>query len=468
MSEHAISKSNPTVVGQLSVMMFLQFFVWGAWYVTLGSYMGALGLGDSIGHAYTVGPIAAVISPFFLGMIADRFFATQRVLAVMHFIGGLALMAAPSLAASAAQADIDHPLAPGAEKPFLNMNHVPYLAALFAHMVCYMPTLGLTNSISFAHIRNPEKEFPVIRVLGTIGWIVAGVFVSKVLGADKTETSFYVAGAAGVALGLFSMTLPHTPPPLAGKKVKASEVLGLDALRLLKDPSFVVFVFASLLICVPLAGYYSKAQTFVEHAGFKEPAFRMTFGQMSEIVFMLLMPMFFARLGVKKMLAIGMLAWAARYGLFASASSDGVKWMILAGILLHGICYDFFFVAGFIYVDKKAPPEIRAQAQGFLVLITQGLGLGIGAQVFQKLFETNLPSNSKALVAQGEALRAQSEALEKASGSANADAMKLWDDSTGVMLQSADWENIWLVPAVASAVILVAFFLLFRDDKPKA
>lgn len=434
---------------RLATMMFLQFFIWGAWYVTMGPYMGAVGLGDSIGHAYTVGPIAAILSSLFLGMIADRFFASQKVLGLLHILGGLALAAAPSLAKMSVDAAAAHPLADGAEKPFLNMHHLPYLGALLVHMLCYMPTLGLTNSISFAHIKHPEKEFPVIRVLGTIGWIVAGFAVGYAVqylvpataaadssadaiaaAAKATEAArassplfFYIAGASAVLLGLFSFALPHTPPPAAGKQVRIGELLGGDALSLLKSPSFAVFALCSLLICAPLAGYYSFAATFAGASGIKNVPVTMTFGQMSEIVFMLLMPAFFARLGVKWMLLVGMLAWAVRYALFATAAPTSTQWMILAGIILHGICYDFFFVTGFIYVDKKAPKEIRAQAQTFLVLITQGLGLGLGAQAFGRLV----------------------------------------GHFTDATTKTVDWKMVWTYPAIAAAAIMVIFFLGFWE-----
>ncbi len=421
MSEPSLARTNPVVLSQLSVMMFLQFFVWGAWYVTMGTFMSSK-LSASTGHAYTVGPIAAVLSPFILGMIADRFFASQKVLGFLHVLGGAALMAVPTLAAAAIKADELNPPATGDAAPFINTNHLPYLLALLAHMLCYMPTLGLTNSVAFAHIKNAEKEFPLVRVLGTIGWIVAGVVVSKVLGADKTDQFFYLAGGAGIALGLYSFSLPNTPPPSAGKQVRIGELFGVDALRLLKDPSFAVFTVCSLLICIPLAGYYGFAAGYAGEKGIEDVGFKMTFGQMSEIAFMLLMPFFFARLGVKWMLAVGMLAWVVRYGLFAGAaglSGDPAMMMILGGILLHGICYDFFFVTGFIYVDQRAPKEIRSQAQGFLVLVTQGLGLGIGAQVFGQ--------------------------ITKSYGS--------------------DWKTIWTIPAVAAAVVLVIFLIGFRDKR---
>jgi nucleoside transporter len=402
MSGEAHRDAGDAIGTRLSVMMFLQFFVWGAWYVTVGNYMKEHGMADGIANAYSVGPLAAIISPFFLGMVADRFFATERVLGVMHVLGGLALLAAP--------------MAP----PQL------FVPVLLLHMLCYMPTLGLTNTLSFHNMTDQEKQFPLIRVFGTIGWIVANIVVSKMLHADTAPSQFYVAGGASLLLGIYSFTLPHTPAPSAGKKATARDILGLDSLALMRSPSFAVFMISSFLICIPLAAYYSFAPVFVGDMGFTDPAFNMSFGQMSEILFMLVMPLCFARLGVKWMLVIGMLAWVVRYGLFAGAASSGAMWMVLGGIILHGICYDFFFVTGQIYVDKKAPVSIRGQAQGFLVLVTQGLGMLIGAQVAGQIVAANTPSEG-----------------------------------------AENWQNIWIIPCIAATAIMVLFFALFREeDKP--
>ena len=404
------SRPDAAFVGsRLSTMMFLQFFIWGAWYVTVGNYMVANKMADGIFWAYTVGPIAAIISPFFLGMIADRFFATERVLGVMHILGGLALMAAPYIAQQQGE------------------DYWPFIAVLALHMLCYMPTLGLSNTLAFHNMTNQERQFPLIRVFGTIGWIAANWVVSKLYHADTTATQFYIAGGAGIALGLFSFTLPHTPAPAAGKKAAARDILGLDSLALMKQPSFAIFVVSSFLICIPLAAYYAYAPVYAAAAGFEDVAFNMSFGQISEILFMLVMPLFFARLGVKWMLTIGMLAWVTRYGLFAAADQN-VLWMIFTGILLHGICYDFFFVTGQIYVDKKANRQIRGQAQGFLVLITQGVGMLIGAQVVGRLV--------------------------------NAYTQEVDGVRTG------DWKTVWLIACIAAALVMVLFALLFRDDRP--
>jgi nucleoside transporter len=293
-------------------------------------------------------------------------------------------------------------------------------------MLAYMPTLGLSNTVAFHAMTNSEKQFPLVRVFGTLGWIVANIIVSRFMEADKLATQFYVTGVAGVALGVLSIFLPHTPPPAKGQPVSASSILGLDSLQLLRSPSFAIFIISSFLICIPLAAYYAYAPVFVDALAFKNPAFTMSFGQMSEVFFMLVMPLFFARLGVKYMLLVGMLAWVVRYGLFAAGAPGSVHWMAIVGILLHGICYDFFFVTGFIYTDKKAGNQIRAQAQGFLVLVTQGLGMLIGAQISGQIF-------NRVVTGEGETL------------------MK-------------NWQQFWLIPCIAAAVVMVLFFLLFRDD----
>ncbi len=390
---------------RLSAMMFLQFFVWGGWYVTVGNYMDANGMSDKIAWAYSLCPIAAIISPFFLGMVADRFFATERVLAVMHILGGAALLVAPSL---------------GSASPTV------FITILLIHTLCYMPTLGLTNTLAFHHMSDPEKQFPMVRVFGTIGWIVANIVVSKLLHGDTLPVQFYVAGGAAVALGLYSFSLPHTPAPAAGQKAKVRDILGLDSIGLLRRPEFAVFMVSSFLICIPLAFYYSFAPVFVKSVGVADPAFNMSFGQMSEIFFMLVMPLCFRRLGVKWMLLVGMFAWVARYGLFAGAATSGIFPLIMIGIILHGICYDFFFVTGQIYVDQVASVQIRGQAQGFLVLVTQGIGMLIGAQVAGRIVAANTV---------GETVR---------------------------------WFSVWIIPCVAAGIIMLIFAALFRMPKAEA
>ena len=406
---------------RLSIMMFLEFFLWGAWYVTVGNYMEQHGMGKQVAWAYTVGPIAALISPFFLGMIADRFFSTERVLGVLHILGGIFLLLTPQFVPSQS-----------------GDSALPFLALLMLHMLCFMPTLGLTNTLAFHNMSDPEKQFPLVRVFGTIGWIVAGIAVailmakqiplSDELKGDALHAArnalpsfFMIAGGSGILLGLYSFTLPHTPPPAKGTSFSVRDALGIDSLVLLKDRSFFVFILCSFLICIPLAAYYAFAPVYVRELGIANVPFKMSFGQMSEILFMITMPIFFVRLGIKWMLLIGMLAWVVRYALFAAAASQQMFWMIMGGIVLHGICYDFFFVAGFIYTDRKASKNIRGAAQGFLVLITQGLGLGIGAQIMGRIVNANITDSGHA------------------------------------------WQTIWLIPAIFSAGVAMIFFLFFHD-----
>ncbi|MEJ2502048.1 MAG: MFS transporter [Gemmatimonadota bacterium] len=356
---------------RLSALMFLQFFIWGAWYTTVAVYMTAHGMETLTHWPFTVNPIAAIAAPFFLGLIADRYFATEKVLGVLHILGGVVMFAVPQ--------------ATGA--PFW------FIALLLLYNLCYMPTLGLANSLAFHHITDQEKQFPLIRVFGTIGWIVAGLVISFLLGAfvgggvpERTAAPLYMTAGASILLGLYAFTLPHTPPPAAGEQVSVRSIVGVDALRQLGSRSFWVFIAASLLISIPLAAYYNFTQIFLGAAGVERIAATQSLGQVSEVVFMLLMPVFFARLGVKWMLLVGMGAWVLRYVLFALAAPDAVFWLIATGILLHGVCYDFFFVTGQIYVDKKSTPAVRGQAQGFLVLVTYGVGMLIGAQLAGQLF----------------------------------------------------------------------------------
>ncbi|MFI4861261.1 MAG: MFS transporter [Phycisphaerales bacterium JB063] len=408
------SSSTLGVNVRLSAMMFLEFFVWGAWYVTMGPYMAANDMSDQIGNAYSVGPVAAIIAPFFLGLIADRFFRSEHVLAALMFLAGGLMFVAPFVTGWA------------------------FIAVIFAHMLCFMPTLGLTNTVAFHNILKPESWFPIIRVLGTIGWIVAG-FVISGLAFDTSGNMFFVSGGACIVLGIYALSLPTTPPPMKGEPVSVGSIIGLDSIKLLKQPPFLVFIIASMLVCIPLAAYYAYAGTYVgasgafaNDEGVTAVGFYMSFGQMSEVLFMLIMPLCFARLGVKWMLLIGMGAWVLRYGLFSSAAGtegSSAMIMILGGILLHGICYDFFFVTGQIYTDRKAGPKIRGQAQGFLVLVTQGIGMLIGAQIAGKLFAANTTVT----------------------------------DAGDVI----DWGAFWLIPCIMAGVIAVLFLALFWDRTKK-
>ena len=395
---------------RLGAMMFLEFFIWGAWYTTIAVYMSNHGMGTLTFWPYTVNPIAAIAAPFFVGLVADRYFATQKALGTLHLLGGLVLLATPSTSAT----------------PTL------FIVMLLLYNLCYMPTLGLTSSLAFHHIEDQERQFPKIRVWGTIGWIVAGLFISFVLTpmlqgvkAETTAWPLYVAGATSILLGLYAFSLPHTPPSAAGRPVSFRSVAGLDAMEQLGSRSFWVFIISALLICIPLAAYYNYTQLFLQAAQVRNIAATQTLGQMSEMLFMLAMPLMFRRLGVKWMLVVGMAAWVVRYALFASAAPNAVFWMIALGILLHGICYDFFFVTGQIYIDKKSTAAIRGQAQGFFVLVTYGVGMLIGAQIAGNVYNRFL---------------------------AGAEGLTL-----------PQWNQFWWLPAGFAAAVTIFFALAFHD-----
>ncbi|MBW0000898.1 MAG: nucleoside permease [Verrucomicrobia bacterium] len=389
---------------RLSAMMFLQFFIWGAWFVTLSTYLGQ-GLklqGDFIGRAYSTMPWGAIVAPFLVGMIADRLFPAEKVLGILHLLGAAALYAASSVAEPAALFWI-----------------------LLVYALCYNPTLALVNAVCFDQLDDPEKQFPGIRVFGTLGWIVAGLGIG-LMKVEATSVPMKVAAGCSVLAGLLAFALPHTPPKLLGQKVTIKEVLGLDALRLMRERSFAVFVICSLLICIPLAFYYNFANLFLNERGVANAAGKMTMGQISELFFMLVMPFFFVRLGIKKVLFLGMLAWFVRYLLFAFGNPQGLVFMYYAGILMQGICFAFFFVTGQVYVNNTAPSTIRASAQGFLALITYGVGMLIGAEISGRVVQ-----HYQMLAAQG--------AVDNL------------------------WKAVWLVPAGMAGAVIVVFAILFKD-----
>jgi nucleoside transporter len=348
-----------TTYVRLSVMMFLNFFIWGAWFVTMGTYLSSVpGVTDvQIGLAYGTQALGAIIAPFVIGAIADRFFSAQKILGFLHLVGA-ALMYYISTVS----------------------DFSTFYPILLVYMILFMPTLALVNAVSFRQISNAEKQFAYIRLWGTVGWIVAGVLIGLLAWEQEKSlvNTFRLAAAVSLVLGLYSFTLPNTPPPKAGTKTSFGEIIGLDAIGLLKDRNFFVFFLSSLLICIPLAFYYQHTNLFLNEIGVERAAFKMTYGQISETLFLFLMPLFFVRLGVKKMLLIGMAAWVIRYLLFAYGDTGNGMWMLYGGIILHGICYDFFFVTGQIYTDERAGERIRSSAQGMITLATYGVGMLIG------------------------------------------------------------------------------------------
>ncbi len=444
-------------------MMFLQFFAWGSWFATLALAMGNNDLSDFIGGAYESAPIAAIVAPLFLGLVADRLFSSERVMGVLMLAGGGIMCAIATIAPH------------GAEQG----GRIVWL--MTAYMLCYMPTLGLGNTITFTHL--PQDLFPKARVWGTIGWIAAGLALG-IAGWSGSLNIFWLAAASSIALGVYSFTLPHTPPPARGKPIDIGSLLMVDALKLLKNPPFLVFAACSMLICVPLAYYYGQTSAYLGAAGFKQAASTMTLGQMSEIIFMLLIPFFFRRLGVKMMLLVGMGCWVLRYVLFSAGAPDQVAWMLLAGVALHGICYDFFFVTGFIYTDMKAPADVRSQAQGLLVFLTQGLGMFFG---FRMAFGGNWPFTTiplpNTLGAYGAAPANHAALMENLNHSTGSQTAPSFLESMAGMFGKGypqgvnpelvtramtDWKNYWLFPAGMAAAIAVVFLLFFRDNvKPK-
>ncbi|MEO1574661.1 MAG: nucleoside permease [Pseudomonadota bacterium] len=401
-TEPVVPDASPTY--RLAFMMFLQFFIWGAWAVTLGTYLGATlkYSGAQIGWIYGTTAIAAIASPLLVGMIADRFFASQRVFAVLHFAGaGMLVLASRTTEFSS------------------------LYTVMLVYALCYMPTLALANGISFRHLKNADVEFPRVRVLGTLGWIAAGLVVGF-LGVEAASTPLLIAAGASVALGVFALALPHTPPAASGERPTIGQLLGFDAFSLLRDRSFLVLVICSVLISIPLAFYYNFTNLFLNELGMSNAAGKMTLGQGSEVLFMLLMPWLFRRMGVKWMIAAGMAAWVLRYALFAWGDVDPSRiWMLYAGIVLHGICYDFFFVAGQMYANERAPAELVNSVQSLMTQATYGLGMFIGSIVSGRIV----------------------------SNGTGADGIK-------------DWTGIWLSPAVMALVILVLFVLTFRVSRP--
>lgn len=404
----------PTTRIQLSVMMFLNFFVWGIWFVTMGTYLAKGGINANDGQislAYGTQCLGAIIAPFIIGMIADRFFAAQKILGVLHLVGAGLLFYITS------------------QEQFGS-----FYTILLIYMIIYMPTLALVNAIALKQVTSAEKEFGGLRVWGTIGWIVAGLIIGW-MAWEKNPASlgvtYKVAAVVSAVFGICSFFLPNTPPPKAGKDVSFAEVIGLDALKVLKDKNYLVFFLASVLICIPLAFYYGQTNLFLNESGMEGAAWKQTLGQMSETVFLFLIPWFFRRFGTKQMLLIGMLAWIIRYALFAYGDTGSGIWMLYIGIVLHGICYDFFFVTGQIYTDHKAGEQVRSSAQGLITLATYGVGMYIGFWLAGEI--------------------------------ANQHVIK---DAAGKVI-GHNWKQVWIFPCLFASGVALLFFLLFKNDKKK-
>ena len=400
-----------TVRTQLSVMMFLEFFVWGSWYVTMGIYLPNTLQSDGaeIAMAYSTQSYGAILAPFIIGLIADRYFNAERILGILHLAGAVLMYLL-----------------------YQTTDFSLFFPYLLIYMIMYMSTLALVNSVSFHQMQDPGKEFAFVRVFGTLGWIASGILISYLnwdsqqgISEGILRNTFLMAAVSSAILGVFSFTLPKTPPRAdRSKKTGIADILGLDALSLLKDRNFLVFFMASVLICIPLAFYYQHAGQFLGEIGVANPAYKMTFGQVSEILFMLLLPYFFKRFGFKMTMVVAMLAWAVRYLLFAYGDTGELVYLLIIGIALHGICYDFFFVSGQIYTDSKAGKEYKSSAQGLITLATYGIGMLIGFWAAGQI----------------------------------TDAYLLAD---GVH----DWKTIWMYPAGFAVAVLVLFTGLFKNVK---
>lgn len=387
----------PTIFAKLSTMMLLEYFIWGSWYVTMGTYMATFlqSSGVQIGAAYSALAIATMISPFFVGMIADRFFAAQKIMGVLHIVGAALLYLATQITGNAA-----------------------FYWVILCYSLLYMPTIALSNSIAFRQMTDPGKQFPWIRVFGTLGWIVSGIMIGR-LGIEKTGVTFQMAAISSLVLGFISFSLPNTPP-----KGKSSEsAIGAEAIVLFKDKPYLIFFIAAILVCIPLSFYYGFANLFLNEAGMENAAGKMILGQFSEAVFILAIPFLFNNIGVKNMLLLGMAAWILRYVCFAFGNVDTEMWMLYAGIILHGICYDFFFVTGYMYTEKKAGEKIKNAAQGLFTFATYGAGMFIGT----------------------------------------------WFSGFTADYYTRDsvhnWQSIWFVPAYIAVGVLVYFIFFFKEKK---
>ena len=391
---------------QLSFMMFLEFFIWGGWFVTMGTFLSQnfSASGSQLAQAYETQSIGAIVAPFIIGLVADRYFSAQKILGFLHIIGAFLLYQAG-----------------------VQSNFAAFYPFIFIYMILYMPTLALVNSVAFRQMVDPSKEFPPIRVFGTVGWIIAGLTIGF-LGWESQkilEKTFFLTSAASFILGIFSFTLPNTPPTADKENLSISKILGLDALSLLKNRKYLIFFISSILICIPLAFYYQHANQFLNEIGMSKAAAVMSLGQISEALFILLLPVFLKQYGIKTTLVVGMIAWVLRYVLFAYGDAEGGIWMLILGVILHGICYDFFFVSGQIYTDFKAGERYKSTAQGLITLATYGVGMLIGFRFAGWLTDQYI-----------------------------SDIGHLW-------------KNIWIQPAIFSFVVLTLFLIFFKNETIK-
>lgn len=394
--------------------MFLEFFIWGAWFVTLGTFLGnnLKASGSETAAVFSTQSWGAIIAPFIIGLIADRYFNAEKILGILHIAGAFLMY-----------------------QMYHSTDIGLFYIYVLSYMVLYMPTLALVNTVAFNQMKDPEKEFANIRVCGTIGWILAGLAISFLFHWDTAEAvsagllknTFLLAGIAALVLGLLSFTLPKTPPKVSEGKIKIGDIIGLDALRLLKDKNFLIFFISSILICIPLAFYYQNAHPFLTAAGVEDPTGKMAIGQISEALFLLFIPVFFARFGFKKTILVGMLAWAVRYVLFAYGNGGDLSFMLITGIALHGICYDFFFVSGQIYTNSKAGEKYKSAAQGLITLATYGIGMLIGFAVAGWITDN----------------------YKTAEGAIN-------------------WVMVWIIPAGIAFAVFLIFALLFREKNKLA
>ena len=403
---------NPITYTKLSFMMFLQFFIWGGWFVTLSTFlkynMTVSASGGQVAMAFSTQSWGAIIAPFIVGLIADRYFNAERILGVIHLLGAVLMYLMDN-----------------------TTDFQTFYPYVLAYMILYMPTLALVNSVAFRQLTDPSKQFSWIRVWGTGGWIAAGLVISFVFFWDSEESlkagmlknTFLMCAIASAVLGLFSFALPKTPPVQQSEKPTLSQIMGLEALKLLKDRNFLIFFVASVLICIPLAFYYQHTNVFLVEIGVSNPTGKMTIGQMSEVLFMILLPVFFKKYGIKKTLLVGMIAWALRYVLFAFGDSESMMFMLYIGIALHGICYDFFFVSGQIYTDSKAGQQYKSAAQGLITLATYGVGMLVGFWAAGMVADSYVTNDTH------------------------------------------DWYTIWILPAAFSAGVFLLFFVSFKNEK---